>query len=85
MMHVAGSVAFYITYIYIAEFMKKYLNMTAEQVISQNLKISLLTLIGTIIVLKYYVKRFHPIKIIKAQIYIFSFYLFHIDYQIYQV
>ena len=82
MMHVAGSVAFYITYIYIAEFMKKSLNMTAEQVISQNLKISLLTLIGTIIVLKYYVKRFHPIKIIKAQIYIFSFFLLFIPYRL---
>eukprot|EP00919_Chromeraceae_sp_WS-2016_P053265 GHVR01126460.1.p1 GENE.GHVR01126460.1~~GHVR01126460.1.p1 ORF type:complete len:580 (-),score=54.95 GHVR01126460.1:602-2341(-) len=82
MMHVAGSVAFYITYIYIAEFMKKHLNMTAEQVLVQNLKISILTLIGTIVVLKYCVKKFHPIKIIKAQIYIFSFFLLFIPYRL---
>ena len=52
----------YITYIYLGDFMKESLVMTSEEVINQNLKISILTIIGLITV-TYLAKHYHPIKI----------------------
>ncbi len=52
----------YITYIYLANFMKESLNMTYEQVINHNLKIAILALIGALIV-ACLAKKVHPIKI----------------------
>jgi len=52
----------YITYIYLGDFMKESLGMTSKEVINQNLKISILTIIGLITV-TYLAKKYHPIKI----------------------
>ena len=55
-------VCIYITYIYLGDFMKESLGMTSEEVINQNLKISILTIIGLITV-TYLAKKYHLIKI----------------------
>ena len=52
----------YVTYIYLGSFMKKSFGMTPEQVIHQNLKVTIFTVICTLFI-AYLVKRFHPIKI----------------------
>ena len=55
-------ICFCVAYIYLGDFMKKHFNITAEQVISQNLKVSVFALISALIT-AYFVKKIHPIKI----------------------
>ncbi|MFQ3307574.1 MAG: MHS family proline/betaine transporter-like MFS transporter [Candidatus Midichloriaceae bacterium] len=55
-------ICFYITYMYLGDFMKKTMGMTPEQVINQNLKVSIFVAIGALII-AFIVKKIHPIKI----------------------
>ena len=78
-MRLAMPVCFYITYIYIGNFMKDSLGMTPEQVINQNLRVTILTVIGLIITVLL-VKKYHPIKIAEKYIICFSILLPFIPY-----
>ena len=51
-----------VTYLYLADYMKHTLNMTSEQIIGQNLKISIFTVIFTS-VLTICIRKVHPIKL----------------------
>ncbi len=55
-------ICFYITYIFCAEIMKTRFGFTAEQVIFQNLKVSIILDVGVLIV-AILAKQIHPIKI----------------------
>ncbi len=55
-------ICFYITYIYLGDFMKKFFNMTTEEVIYQNLKVGMFAVIGALTVV-YLVKKTHPVKV----------------------
>ncbi len=79
LIRMATPVCFYITYIYIGSFMKESLGFTAEQVINQNLKVTILTVIGLIITVLL-LKKYHPIKIAEKYIVVFSVLLPFIPY-----
>jgi MHS family proline/betaine transporter-like MFS transporter len=74
-----GPICFYITYMYMGDFMKASLEMTAMQVIKQNLKVSILTIVGTIITVCF-VKKYHPIRITKIYSFIFCLFLPFLPY-----
>lgn len=80
MMFVSNSVCFYLTFIYCGTFMKESLGMTPEQVINQNLKVTMVTIVGTIITTAFFVKRYHPLKIARVQIILYSIFLPVIPY-----
>ena len=63
----------------IGNFMKDSLGMTPEQVINQNLRVTILTIIGLIITVLL-VKKYHPIKIAEKYIICFSILLPFIPY-----
>jgi hypothetical protein len=69
-----GPICFYITYMYISEFMKNSLSLSPLQIINQNLKVSILTVVGTMITV-YFTKKYHPIKITKLYSLIFCLFL----------
>ena len=66
-------ICFYVTYIFCAEIMKTRFGFTAEQVISQNLKVAIVLAIGVLIV-AILAKRIHPIKtaMVTASIFIIA-------------
>ena len=64
---------FYITYIYMGNFMKNSLGMSPEQVINQNLKVTIWTVFG-LIVTTLLLRKYHPIKIAKR--YVLAFIIF---------
>ena len=66
-MHLPFAIYFYIAYIYTGPFMKLKLGMTNEQVIAQNLKLSVLLIILLLSILPL-LKRFHPLKLAKVNI-----------------
>ena len=74
-----GPICFYITYMYMGDFMKTSLGMTAMQVIEQNLKVSIITVLGTIITVCF-VKKYHPIRITKIYSFIFCLFLPFLPY-----
>lgn len=55
-------IGFNVSYRYLSEFMKNSLGMTAEEVINQNLKLTIITVIGAIII-TFLVRKIHPIKV----------------------
>ena len=55
-------VCFYVAVVYLGNFMKKSLGMTPLQIASQNLKVTMFIIIAALLVI-YFVKRFHPIKV----------------------
>ena len=63
----------YMTFIYMGDFMKQHLVMSSKQVIYQNLKITVIIVMLTLLMIKL-IKKFHPIKVISASIIIFSIY-----------
>jgi MHS family proline/betaine transporter-like MFS transporter len=62
------SIGFYIAYIYAGSFMQDKLGMTPEQVIVQNLKLTLALVIVTTIVIIFFVRKYHPLKIARLQL-----------------
>ena len=66
-------ICFYVTYIFCAEIMKTRFGYTAEQVISQNLKVAIVLAIGVLIV-AILAKSIHPIKtaMVTASIFIIA-------------
>ncbi len=74
-----GPACFYIIYIYTATFMKESLGLSSEEIINQNLKVSLLVVLGLIGTMLF-VKKYHPIKIVKINIILFIICLPFIPY-----
>ena len=72
---------FYITAIHLGGFMKESLGMTAQQVISQNLKMTA-TLIILMLLPIYLMKKYHPIKIIMVNLLLFIVFLPFIPYML---
>jgi MFS family permease len=68
------AVCMYMTFIYMGDFMKQHLVMSSKQVIYQNLKITVIIVMLTLLMIKL-IKKFHPIKVISASLIIFSIYL----------
>ncbi|MFQ3307258.1 MAG: MHS family proline/betaine transporter-like MFS transporter [Candidatus Midichloriaceae bacterium] len=68
-----GPICFYVTYIFCGQIMKDSFGFTAEQVIYQNLKVTIVLLIGLFIV-AILAKRIHPIKtaMVTSSIFIIS-------------
>lgn len=81
LVRLAMPVCFYITYIYIGGFMKESLSMTAEEVINQNLIVTVLTVIGLLITIVL-VRKHHPIKIAVKYILCFSIFLPFLPYSL---
>jgi MFS family permease len=80
MMFVSNSVCFYLTFIYCGNFMKESLGLTPEQIINQNLRVTMATIIGTIITTVFFVRKYHPLKIVKIQILLYTIFLPAIPY-----
>ena len=76
---ITGPACFYITYVYMGSFMKEHLGFNAEAVISQNAKISIITTIAMLITVCL-TKKYHPLKIAKLYIAIFSSCLLFVPY-----
>ena len=70
---------FYITYIYMGDVMKKHLEMSFSIIITQNLKITILTILGTIVSILF-MKKTHPIKVLRFSLLIFLIFLPFIPY-----
>ena len=70
---------FYITYIYMGDVMKKYLEMSFDTIVMQNLKITILSILGTIVSILL-MKKNHPIKILRSSLLIFLIFLPFIPY-----
>ena len=70
---------FYITYIYMGDVMKKYLEMSFNTIITQNLKISILTILGTIVSILF-MKKTHPINVLRFSLLVFLIFLPFIPY-----
>ena len=70
---------FYITYIYMGDVMKKHLEMSFSIIITQNLKIIILKILGTIISILF-MKKTHPIKVLRFSLLIFLIFLPFIHY-----
>ncbi|MBY0581250.1 MAG: MFS transporter [Rickettsiales bacterium] len=70
---------FYITYIYMGDLMKKYLEMSFDTIVMQNLKITILSILGTIVSILL-MKKTHPIKILRSSLLIFLIFLPFIPY-----
>ena len=64
-----SSVNFYITYYYLPDFAKRILKISSADIVNHNLKFSIFTIFCTVI-FAYLYKKYHPINIIKASIYI---------------
>jgi MFS family permease len=62
--------SFYIAFIYTASLMEKSLNMTSEEIIKQNLKVTCLLVLVLMIVI-FFIKKYHPLILAKINI-IFS-------------
>ena len=69
---IQNPICFYVTYIFCGEIMKNNFGFTAEQVIFQNLKVSIILDIGVLFI-AILAKRIHPIKIAFFTAYIFTF------------
>ncbi|RZI46766.1 HD domain-containing protein [Rickettsiales endosymbiont of Peranema trichophorum] len=65
-----GPGCFCISFIHMGELMKQSLGMTPQQVINQNMIVSLLTVLGMLATLTF-VKRWHPIKIAEKYLLLF--------------
>lgn len=61
---------FYLTYIYCSNILKNKFGYTPEEIISHNFYISIINLLGYIF-LTYLSYRIHPLKILKAKVFIF--------------
>ena len=70
---------FYITYIYMGDVMKKYLEMSFDTIVMQNLKVTILSILGTIVSILL-MKKTHPIKILRSSLLIFLIFLPFIPY-----
>ncbi len=70
---------FYIAYIYLGDFMKENLGMTAREVINHNFKFSIIS-VAILSFFAYLYKFIHPIKIIKASTFILIATLLYIPY-----
>jgi MHS family proline/betaine transporter-like MFS transporter len=62
-------ICFYYAYIYLGDFMKSNMGMTSEAVVNHNLKISIYSVLGSAFIACLCAK-FHPIKIVKASVFI---------------
>ena len=76
---VTGTACVYITYIYMGSFMREHLGLNAEGVISQNTKISIVTIICMLLTV-YSTKKYHPLKMAKLYIAVFSLCLLFVPY-----
>lgn len=72
---------FYVIYVYIGDIMRNKLGYTAEEVIQQNLKVSVLTVLGMMFI-SILAKKFHPIKISFATTSLFIIFLPFLPYWI---
>jgi MHS family proline/betaine transporter-like MFS transporter len=70
---------FCVTYNYISDFMKKSLGMNAEQVIQQNLKVTIFAVIGSLAMV-FLAKKIHPIKTAIISSVIFAAFLPFVPY-----
>ncbi len=77
-------ISFYITYIYLGDFAKNVWGMSADQVINHNLKISICTVFVSGVI-AYLCTKYHPINIVKANIYTFAIALLFIPYWLYNI
>lgn len=66
-MHLPFAIFFYIAYIYSASLMKLNLGMSNEEIIAQNLKVSVLLVIFLLLILPF-VKKYHPLKLAKINV-----------------
>lgn len=71
--------AFYITYVYIGDVMKKSLGFSASDVINQNLRLNAIVVIGAIITMLL-TRKHHPIKIAKVYAALFLMFLPFLPY-----
>jgi MFS family permease len=69
----------YVTYIYLGNFMKKSLGLSSAEVISQNLKVSMCTVMLSLMTI-YFVRKYHPLKITRVTIAIFTLLLLFIPH-----
>jgi MFS family permease len=69
-MHGAGVAGFYMTYVYMGSFMKETLGFTYEQVINQNLGMTIVDIISVLITMHFLLK-YHPVKIARVCILLF--------------
>jgi predicted MFS family arabinose efflux permease len=76
---VACSISIYISFVYSSGFMKRSLGMTPEEIIGQNLRVTLFTIIATSAV-TLFVKKYHPLKIAKLHIMLFAISLPFVPY-----
>ena len=74
-----GPACFYITYIAAGSFMKERLGFNAEEVIHQNMKVSIIITIAILITV-YLSKKYHPIKITKVYVTLFGVCLIFVPY-----
>ena len=72
-------ICFYCTYIYLGDIMKSILGMTPEAVVNHNFKVSVYSVLGSAF-MAYLCSKFHPIKIVKASIFISVFVLLYSPY-----
>ena len=77
-------VSVYITYIYLGNFAKTVLGMSPEQVISHNLKVSICSVFASGVI-AYLCKKYHPIDIVRVNIYVFAIALLFIPYWLYNI
>ena len=68
------SICMYVGYVHLADFMKKSLGMNAGQIATHNLKVTIFTVMGLLMMVTFLVKKFHPVKvaIITALIFIIA-------------
>ena len=71
----------YVIYVYFNEIMKQNFGLNTEEIITHNLKVSFVTIILSGIV-AFLTKKYHPIKITKFNLSIFSFFLIFTPYLI---
>ena len=74
-------ICFYVTYMYLGDFMKELFGMTAKQVINQNLKVAIFVVIWAVIVV-YLVKKIHPVTVAIANLLFFLCFFPFIPYWI---
>ncbi len=67
-------VGLYTSFIYCGSFMKSHLGFTAEQVINQNLKVTFLLVLASVLI-AYLVKKYHPLKIAQVTLIFFIIFL----------
>jgi MFS family permease len=79
----AWPLGFYLTYIYCGDILKNNFNYTSEQVIHQNLLVSVIELFGAFLLI-YLSKKIYPLKILKIKLSVFVIFVIVCPYLFYK-